>query len=204
MASKLGESYLLDEREPYTRGRSLHLLNSLTSFKFESKKTTLENILTFEEAIDLCEKASGDLVHDDLRIPIIRPAGRPVASTHVDKHYTQDSKTTYPTLRQFPWSYEQNTCGATTDLINSGKHHGGQADMGVGRVKGKRKGWQRKRVEEEGMEEEKAKAMESPTTAATTTTTTNEKEKEATAQTLAIIVENLAIMSPRVGRSSAT
>ena len=62
---------LLEEHEPYTRGRSLRLLTSLTKYKFENKKTTMENILAFEEAIEQYEKASGDVVQDDLKISII-------------------------------------------------------------------------------------------------------------------------------------
>ena len=35
---------------------------------FESKKATLENILVFEEAVDMHEKTSEDVVQDDLKI----------------------------------------------------------------------------------------------------------------------------------------
>ena len=225
---------VLDEHEPCTRGRSLHLLNSLTSFKFESKKTTLENIFTFEEAIDLCEKASGDLVHDDLKICIILNQQEGQLRQRMLMNIAP--KTTYPTLGQFLLSCEQNTHWITTDLINSGKDHGGQADMDVGRVKGKGKekaqerttkemakekerAKENKQEEEEipmatrkAMEEEKVEAEDLDeeeekaveNPTATTTTATTTKEKEALARTLAIIVESPVTTNQPAGRNSVT
>ena len=88
----------------------------------------------------------------------------------------------YSTLRQFLVSHEQTTRWTTTDLINSGKDHGEQADRDLSRIKGEEKGgkakgkrkmsWKGKFGGGKGKEEEKAKDM--------ATTSTKEKEEETT------------------------
>ena len=131
-----------DTRDPALRFRESDSDNEEhpdhgSSFKFENKKTTLETILAFEEAIDVYEKASGDLVPDDLKISIILSHQECQLRQHMSMNITP--KTTYPKLRQFLLSYEQNIRWTTTDLISPGKDHVSQADMDIGRVKGKGK-----------------------------------------------------------------
>ena len=47
---------LLEEHLPHTRARSLQLLSNLIHTKFDSKRTTMENILKFEDSIEEYEK----------------------------------------------------------------------------------------------------------------------------------------------------
>ena len=130
---------LLQEHEAYIRGRGLALLNKVLNHKFDPKKTHLENLVAFEEAIENYESASNDVVmSDDVKASVVmNNMEGPVRQLLL---LTVDSKTKFENIRQFLVSYEQTVRWTTTDLINSGKDHGGVADMDVSRVKGKGKG----------------------------------------------------------------
>ena len=65
-----------------------------------------------------------------------------------------------------------------------------------------RKAMEEEKIEAEDMDEEEKKAVESHTMTTTTATTTKVKKKEATARTLATIVESLVIMSQPADRSN--
>ena len=134
---------LVEEHQPHNRARSLQLLNQVLHFRFDNKKSTQENILKFEEYIEEYEKASGDIVQEDLKISVV--LGGTEGSMRQHLLLNQKETTKYGTLRQYLLSYEQASRWTTTDLINSGKDHQGQADMDVSRVydpkgKGKYKG----------------------------------------------------------------
>ena len=62
---------LLEEHLPHTRARSLQLLSNLIHTKFDSKRTTMENILKVEDSIEEYEKSSGDVVQDDLKVSLV-------------------------------------------------------------------------------------------------------------------------------------
>ncbi len=62
---------LVEEHQPHSRARSLQLLNNVLHYRFDNKKPTQENILKFEALIEEYEKASGDLVAEDMKISII-------------------------------------------------------------------------------------------------------------------------------------
>ena len=62
---------LVEEHQPHSRARSLQLLNNVLHYRFDNKRSTQENILKFEELIEEYEKASGDLVAEDMKISII-------------------------------------------------------------------------------------------------------------------------------------
>ena len=135
---------LVEEHQPHNRARSLQLLNQVLHFRFDNKKSTQENILKFEESIEEYEKASaasGDIVQEDLKISVV--LGGTEGSMRQHLLLNQKETTKYGTLRQYLVSYEQAARWTTTDLINSGKDHQGQADMDVSRIcdhKGKGKG----------------------------------------------------------------
>ena len=129
---------LLEEHLPHTRARSLQLLSNLIHTKFNSKRTTMENILKFEDSIEEYEKSSGDSVQDDLKVSVVLGHAEGPLRQHLLLNVKETTK--YSTLRQFLVSYEQTTRWTTTDLINSGQDHGGQADMDISRVKGEEKG----------------------------------------------------------------
>ena len=129
---------LLEEHLPRTRARSLQLLSNLIHTKFDSKRTTMENILKFEDSIEEYEKSSSDSVQDDLKVSVVLGNTEGPLRQHLLLNVKETTK--YSTLRQFLVSYEQTTRWTTTDLINSGKDHGGQADMDISRIKGEEKG----------------------------------------------------------------
>ena len=129
---------LLEEHLPHTRARSLQLLSNLIHTKFDSKRTTMENILKFEDSIEEYEKSSGDTVQDDLKVSVVLGNTEGPLRQHLLLNVKETTK--YSTPRQFLVSYEQTTRWTTTDLIHSGKDHGGQADMDISRVKGEEKG----------------------------------------------------------------
>ena len=135
---------LVEEHQPHSRARSLQLLNNVLHYRFDNKKSTQENLLKFEEAIEEYEKASGDLVAEDMKISIVLGGTEGNMRQHLLLNQKETAK--YAGLRQYLLSYEQATRWTTTDLINSGKDHQGQADMDVSRVnewwkgKGKDKG----------------------------------------------------------------
>ena len=62
---------LIQEHEPYTRGRGLALLNKVLNHKFDTKKTHLENLVAFEEAIETYETAANDVMSDDVKVSIV-------------------------------------------------------------------------------------------------------------------------------------
>ena len=128
---------LIQEHEPYTRGRGLALLNKVFNHKFDNKKTHLENLVAFEEAIENYETAANDVMSDDVKVSVVMNNMEGAVRQHL--LLTVDSKTKFENIRQFLVIYEQTVRWTTTDLINSGKDHGGQADMDVSRVKGKGK-----------------------------------------------------------------
>ena len=128
---------LIQEHEPYTRGRGLALLNKVLNHKFDNKKTHLENLVAFEEAIENYETAANDVMSDDVKVSVVMNNMEGAVRQHL--LLTVDSKTKFENIRQFLVTYEQTVRWTTTDLINSGKDHGGQADMDVSRVKGKGK-----------------------------------------------------------------
>ena len=128
---------LIQEHEPYTRGRGLALLNKVLNHKFDNKKTHLENLVAFEEAIETYETAANDVMSDDVKVSIVMNNMEGPVRQHL--LLTVDSKTKFENIRQFLVTYEQTVRWTTTDLINSGKDHGGLADMDVSRVKGKGK-----------------------------------------------------------------
>ena len=123
---------LVEEHQPHSRARSLQLLNNVLHYRFDNKKSTQENILNEEY-----EKASGDLVAEDMKISIILAGTEGNMRQHL--LLSQKETTKHGTLRQYLLSYEQATRWTTTDLINSGKDHQGQADMGVTRVHDQRR-----------------------------------------------------------------
>ena len=127
---------LIQEHEPYTRGRGLALLNKVLNHKFDNKKTHLENLVAFEEAIENYETAANDVMSDDVKVSIVMNNMEGAVRQHLLS--TVDSKTKFENIRQFLVTYEQTVRWTTTDLINSGKD-GGLADMDVSRVKGKGK-----------------------------------------------------------------
>ena len=129
---------LLEEHLPHTRARSLQLLSNLIHTKFDSKRTTMKNILKFEDSIEEYEKSSGDTVQGDLKVSVVLGNTEGPLRQHLLLNVKETTK--YSTLRQFLVSYKQTTRWTTTDLINSGKDHGGQADMDISRVKGEEKG----------------------------------------------------------------
>ena len=129
---------LLEEHLPHTRARSLQLLSNLIHTKFDAKRTTMENILKFEDSIEEYEKSSGDVVQDDLKVSVVLGNTEGPLRQHLILNVKETAK--YSTLRQFLVSYEQTTRWTTTDLTNSGKGHQGLADMDVSRIKGKAKG----------------------------------------------------------------
>ena len=135
---------LVEEHQPHSRARSLQLLNNVLHYRFDNKKSTQENLLKFEEAIEEYEKSSGDLVAEDMKISIVLGGTEGNMRQHLLLNQRETAK--YAGLRQYLLSYEQATRWTTTDLINSGKDHQGQADMDVSRVnewwkgKGKDKG----------------------------------------------------------------
>ena len=128
---------LIQEHEPYTRGRGLALLNKVLNHKFDTKKTHLENLVAFEEAVETYETAANDAMSDDVKVSIVMNNMEGPVRQHL--LLTVDSKTKFENIRQFLVNYEQTVRWTTTDLINSGKDHGGLADMDVSRVKGKGK-----------------------------------------------------------------
>ena len=67
----LGVLLLLEGHLPHTRARRLQLLSNILHTRFDSKKTTPENILKFEDSIEEYGKASGDVVQDDLRVSVV-------------------------------------------------------------------------------------------------------------------------------------
>ena len=128
---------MIQEHEPYTRGRGLAFLNKVLNHKFDTKKTHLENLVAFEEAIETYETAANDVMSDDVKVSIVMNNMEGPVRQHL--LLTVDSKTKFENIRQFLVNYEQTVRWTTTDLINSGKDHGGLADMDVSRVKGKGK-----------------------------------------------------------------
>ena len=128
---------LIQEHEPYTRGRGLALLNKVLNHKFDNKKTHLENLVAFEEAIENYETAANDVMSDDVKVSVVMNNMEGAVRQH--SLLTVDSKTKFENIRKFLVTYEQTVRWTTADLINSGKDHGGQADMDVSRVKGKGK-----------------------------------------------------------------
>ena len=105
---------LVEEHQPHSRARSLQLLNNVLHFRFDSKKTTQENILKFEETIEEYEKSSGDLVAEDMKISIILGGTEGNMRQHL--LLNQKETTKYAGLRQYLLSYEQATRWTTTDL----------------------------------------------------------------------------------------
>ena len=97
-------------------------MNSVVQHRFNAKKTFLENILAFEDSSEQYEKASGDIVSDDLKTSIVLNS----ADGPVKQHLLLNMKTgtTYSEVRQFILSYEQTSRWTTADLINSGTDHG--------------------------------------------------------------------------------
>ena len=129
---------LVEERQPHTRARSLQLLNSVLNHKFDAKKSTQENLLKFEEMIEEYERASGSVMDDDLKVSVVLGGTEGAVRQHLLLNQKETSK--YGTLRQYLLSYEQATRWTTTDLINSGRDHQGQADMDISRIEDKGKG----------------------------------------------------------------
>ena len=123
---------LVEEHQPHSRARSIQLLNNVLHYRFDNKRSTQENILKFEELIEEYEKSSGDLVAEDMKISIILGGTEGNMRQHL--LLNQKETTKYGSLRQYLLSYEQATRWTTTDLINSGKDHQGQADMDVSTV----------------------------------------------------------------------
>ena len=129
---------LVEEHQPHTRARSLQLLNSVLNHKFDAKKSTQENLLKFEEMIEQYERASGSIMDDDLKVSVVLGGTDGAVRQHLLLNQKETSK--YGTLRQYLLSYEQATRWTTTDLINSGRDHQGQADMDISRIEDKGKG----------------------------------------------------------------
>ena len=112
-------------------------MNKVLNHKFDNKKTHLENLVAFEEAIENYETAANDVMSDDVKVSVVMNNMEGAVRQHL--LLTVDSKTKFENIRQFLVTYEQTVRWTTTDLINSGKGHGGQTDMDVSRVKGKGK-----------------------------------------------------------------
>ena len=93
--------------------------------------------MALEEAIETYETAANDVMSDDVKVSIVMNNMEGPVRQHL--LLTVDSKTKFENIRQFLVNYEQTVRWTTTDLINSGKDHGGLADMDVSRVKGKGK-----------------------------------------------------------------
>ena len=127
--------------QPNTKARSLQLHREVMGFRFDKDKTYNENFLKFEELIDEYEKASKEKTSDSFKMGTVIDSVPATVRQHILLNTKDD--TTYDDLRTFLTTYENAkrwTQPTTTDLINSGKDHGGQAAMDVSQVKGNYKG----------------------------------------------------------------
>ena len=96
MDQGLGVLLLLEGHLPHTRARRLQLLSNILRTRLDSKKTTPENILKFEDSIEEYGKASGDVVQDDLRVSVV------LGNTEGPRLLLNVKETAkYATLRQF-------------------------------------------------------------------------------------------------------
>ena len=97
--------------------------------------------MKFEELIDEYEKASKEKTSDSFKMGTVIDSVPATVRQHILLNIKED--TNYDDLRTFLTTYENAkrwTQPTTTDLINSGKDHGGQAAMDVSQVKGNYKG----------------------------------------------------------------
>ena len=143
---------LLYFNQPNTKARALQLQRELQAFRFDKDKTYNENLLKYEEMIEEYEKASKERTSDAFKIGTIIDSVPNNVRQHILLNMKED--TTYDHLRSFLTTYENSrrwTQPTTTDLINAGKDHGGQAAMDVSRVdKGGYKGWYKGRGKDKG------------------------------------------------------
>ncbi|CAE7514351.1 unnamed protein product [Symbiodinium sp. CCMP2592] len=126
---------LVNFNQPNTKARSLQLHREVMSFRFDKDKTYNENFLKFEELIDDYEKASSEKTSDSFKMGTVFDSVPAQVRQHILLNIKED--TTYNDLRSFLTTYENAkrwTQPTTTDLINSGKDHGGQAAMDVRQV----------------------------------------------------------------------
>ena len=116
----------------YTKGRPLRTIKQVQDENgFEAWRLLLEEHLPHT-------RTRRYTVQDDLKVSVVLGNTEGPLRQHLLLNVKETTK--YSTLGQFLVSYEQTTRWTTTDLINSGKDHGGQADMDVSRVKGEEKG----------------------------------------------------------------
>ena len=139
---------LVHENMPKSQVRNFHLLQNIINFKSESGKSLSENVLAFEQLIEDYEKISTITSGDETKLAVIIANAPADVQEHILLNY--DDKKSYEDIRDYMLNVEKNKRWTklttkekrqtTTDLIESGQDHGGQADMDINQIKGKCKG----------------------------------------------------------------
>ena len=139
---------LVHENMPKSQVRNFHVLQNIINFKAESGKSLNENVLAFEQLIEVYAKISTITVGDETKLAVIIANAPADVQEHILLNY--DDKKSYEDIRDYMLNVEKNERWTklttnekrqtTTDLIESGQDHGGQADMDINQIKGKGKG----------------------------------------------------------------
>ena len=166
---------LVHENMPKSQVRNFHLLQNIINFKSDSGRSLNENVLAFEKLIEDYEKISSVTVGSETKLAVIIANAPSDVQEHILLNY--DDKKSYEDIRDYMLNVEKNKRWTklttkekrqtTTDLIESGQDHGGQADMDINQIKGKGKRvskekqrirkvklgirlWKRKRIQRQG------------------------------------------------------
>ena len=134
---------LVHENMPKSRVRNFHLLRNIINFKADSGRSLNENVLAFEQLIEDYEKISSITVGSETKLAVIIANAPSDVQEHILLSY--DDKKSYEDIRDYMLNVEKNKRWTklttkerrqtTTDLIESGQDHGGQADMDINQVK---------------------------------------------------------------------
>ena len=139
---------LVHENMPKSQVPNFHLLQNIINFKSDSGRNLNENVLAFEQLVEDYEKISNVLVGSETKLAVMIANAPADVQEPILLNY--DDKKSYGDIRDYMLSVERNKRWTklttkekrqtTTDLIESGQDHGGQADMDINQVKGKGKG----------------------------------------------------------------
>ena len=138
---------LVHEKMPKSQVCNFHFLQNIINFKSDSGRSLNENVLAFEQSVEDYEKISDVLVGSETKLAVMIATGPADVQEHILLNY--DDKKSYEDIRDYMLNIEKNKRWkklttkekrqTTTDLIESGQDHGGQADMDINQVKGKGK-----------------------------------------------------------------